>query len=123
MSLCSTEDEYKDYTHASKEALWLRRILEDLGLPQQEPTPLYCDNQSAIALAKNPVYHAKSKHISLHHHFIREKIEERKVSLIYCKGEDQVADILTKPLSREKFEFHCKNLGLLPLDVNPPRKD
>ena len=123
VSLCSTEAEYKSCTNASKEALWLRRILEDLGLPQQEPTPLYCDNQSAIALAKNPIYHAKSKHISLHHHFIREHIQEKQVSLIYCKGEDQVADILTKPLSREKFEFHCKNLGLIPFDVISPSKD
>jgi hypothetical protein len=103
VSLCSTEAEYKGCTTASKEALWLRRLLADLGLPQHDPTPLYYDNQSAIALAKNPVYHARSKHIALHHHFIREHIQDRQVSLFFCKGEDQVADILTKPLSREKF--------------------
>ena len=123
ISLCSTEAEYKGCTNAAKEALWLRRLLEDLGLPQQAPTPLHCDNQSAIALAKNPVFHARTKHISLQHHFIREQVEDKQVTLLYCKGENQVADILTKPLSKERFQFHCKNLGLQPFDVSSPSKD
>ena len=124
-SLCSTEAEYKGCTNASKEALWLRRLLEDLGLPQKYPTPLYCDNQSAIALAKNPIFHARTKHIALQHHFIREQIEDKQISLLYCKGEDQVADILTKALCKDKFLFHCKNLGLQPIegfDVTSPSK-
>ena len=123
ISLCSTEAEYKGCTNAAKEALWLRRLLEDLGLHQQAPTPLYCDNQSAIGLAKNPVFHARTKHISLQHHFIREQVEDKQVTLLYCKGENQVADILTKPLSKERFQFHCKILGLQPFYVNSPSKD
>ena len=56
---------------ATCEVVWLRRILEDVGEKQEETTKIYCDNQSAVKLAHNPIYHAKSKHIELQHHFVR----------------------------------------------------
>ena len=70
---------------ATCEAVWLRRILEDIGEKQIEPTKVHCDNQSAVKLAHNPVYHARTKHIELQHHFIREKIESKEIKLIYSK--------------------------------------
>ena len=64
---------------ATCEAVWLRRILKDIREKQTEPTKVHCDNQSAVKLAHNPVYHARTKHIELQHHFIREKIECKEI--------------------------------------------
>ena len=74
VSLSSTEAEYKALCTATCEAIWLRRILEDVGEKQKVPTIIQCDNQSSIKLANNLVYHARSKHIETHYHFVREKI-------------------------------------------------
>ncbi|KAF5930246.1 hypothetical protein HYC85_031119 [Camellia sinensis] len=70
-----------------------------------------CDNKSAIAMAKNPVYHSRTKHIAIKHHFIREAVEDDEIQIKYCKTEDQVADIFTKALPRDKFEFFREMLG------------
>ena len=64
---------------------------------------LYEDNQSCIALAKNPIHHARTKHIDIQHHFVREKVESKEVELAYMSTDDMVADALTKPLARPKF--------------------
>jgi len=70
ISLSSTEQEYKATVVATCEAIWLRRILGHLELPQDDPTQLFCDNQSAIQLLKNLVFHARTNHVEVHHHFI-----------------------------------------------------
>ncbi|KAI5348361.1 hypothetical protein L3X38_001248 [Prunus dulcis] len=93
----------------TSQAKWLRFILEDFGEEQVEGTPILCDNTSAIAMAKNPVFHQKSRHISRKFHFIREAIQAKEIELIYCKSEDQIADILTKALSKDRF-VHLRNL-------------
>jgi hypothetical protein len=98
VSLSSTEVEYKALCSATCEAIWLRWILEDVGEEQKVPTIIKCDNQSSIKLENNPVYHAKSKHIETHHHFVREKIQSKEIDLVYCNTNDNVADIFTKPL-------------------------
>lgn len=103
MSLSSTETEYIGLSKASQEALWLRRLLEELHYPQDSPTTIFCDNQSTIKLAKNSVYHARSKHIEVHHHFVRDLIERQEVEFQFCRTEDQLADIFTKALSIVKF--------------------
>lgn len=72
VALSSTEGEYIASTTATCQAIWLRRILEDLGFIQREATTLFCDNKSTINLSKNPIIHNRSKHIELKHHFIRE---------------------------------------------------
>ncbi|BBG96765.1 hypothetical protein Prudu_005670 [Prunus dulcis] len=82
---------------------WLRRILEELSGLQDGPTPVYCDNSSAIKLSKNPVLHGKSKHIDVHYHFLRDLTKDGTIDLIYCISEDQVADILTKRLKLPVF--------------------
>ena len=78
-------------------------MLKHLGFPQENSTYIYIDNRSAIALAKNPVYHERSKHIDTCHHFIREHVKNKEVELISCKTSDQVADILTNSLKGEAF--------------------
>ena len=72
VALSSTEAEYRGATVAACEAIWLKRILKDLGVPIKDPILLYCDNMSNIYLARNPVFHARMKHIEVHYHFIRE---------------------------------------------------
>ena len=97
---------------ATCEAVWLRRILEDIGEKQTEPTKVHCDNQSAIKLAHNLVYHARRKHIELQHHFIRENIESKEIELIYCNTSDNVAHIFTKLVGKIHFEVLRKKLGV-----------
>ena len=70
---------------------------------QQQPTPLWCDNQSAIKLAKDPVLHQHSKHIELHMHFIRNLVHDRVLEMLYFPTDDQVVDIFTKSLTEAKF--------------------
>ena len=103
VSLSSTEAEYIGSSKASQEALWLRQLLEELHHHQESPSIIFCDNQSTIKIAKNPVYHARSKHIEVHHHFVRDLIESQEVELQFCGTEDQLADIFTKALSIVKF--------------------
>eukprot|EP00253_Pinus_taeda_P023523 PITA_23523 len=103
ISLSSAEAEYRGAAEASKEALWLRQILSEFGFEQQHPTTLWCDNQSAIPLCKDPVQHQRSKHIELHMHFIRKLIHDHVLEVQYCSTDDQVADIFTKALTEAKF--------------------
>ncbi|CAL8095197.1 unnamed protein product [Prunus armeniaca] len=85
------------------QAIWLRRILEELRGLQEGPTPVYCDSNSAIKLSKNPVLHGRSKHIDVRYHFLRDLTNDETIDLIYCISEDRVADILTKPLKLPAF--------------------
>ncbi|GKC58169.1 retrovirus-related pol polyprotein from transposon TNT 1-94 [Tanacetum coccineum] len=99
----SVEAEYVATTLATLQAIWLRRIFEDIGEKQLKPTIIFCDSMSAIAIAKNPVHHSHTKHIALKHHFIREAIEDGEVQLEFCETNDQIAGIVTKALRQEKF--------------------
>lgn len=77
VALSSSEAEYIGLTHCAKEIIWLRQMLVDFGLRPDKPTILYGDNQISLAQAKNPIAHARSKHIDIRHHFIREKVQEK----------------------------------------------
>lgn len=112
VALSSTEAEYMAATQATKEALWLRQLLADLGHKQATATTIYEDNQSCILLAKNPVHHSRSKHIDIQWHFVREKIESEEVQLAACSSADQLADILTKAQPKSKFLESTNRLGL-----------
>ena len=108
----STQAEYQALSSAVKEAIWLRTFLKELGFSQLSPTIIHQDNQSTIALAKNPIHHGKSKHIDIVHHFIRECIEREEIELEYRPTADMIADALTKPLARGKFEKCVTEMGL-----------
>eukprot|EP00253_Pinus_taeda_P009909 PITA_09909 len=103
ISLSSAEVEYRGNVEASKEALWLHQILSEFGFQQQHLTTLWCDNQSALQLCKDPVQHQHSKAIELHMHFIRKLIHDHVVEVQYCSTDDQVADIFTKAITKVKF--------------------
>ncbi len=76
-------------------------------------TPLYCDNQSTIRLAENPVFHARTKHVEVHYHFVREKVLQEEIELSYVKTDNQVADLFTKGLSTTKLEKFCSQLRIV----------
>ena len=99
LALSSTEAEYMAMTHSGKELVFLTHLFHDLEIPIPMPTPLLVDNQSAITLMENPIFHAHSKHIEVHHHWMHEKIRDGTVQLEYVPTVDQVADIFTKPLT------------------------
>ncbi|GKD20781.1 hypothetical protein Tco_1222484 [Tanacetum coccineum] len=91
--------------------LWMRSQLSDYGFAYNR-IPMYCDNKSAIALCCNNVQHSRSKHIDIRHHFIREQVEKGVVELYFVRTEYQLADIFTKALPRERFEFILPRLGM-----------
>ena len=109
----STQAEYQALSTATKEAVWLRELLNELRYAQTDPTPIYQDNQSTIALAYNPVNHGRTKHIDIQHHFIRECVENRTICLEYLPTKRMTVDVLTKALPRTKFEPCIENMGLM----------
>lgn len=108
----TAEAEFVAATAAVNQALWLRKILMDLNLEQKESTEIFVDNQAAIAISHNPVFHGKTKHFNIKLFFLREVQKEEFVTLIYCNFEDQLADLFTKPLPVSKFEFLRQKLGV-----------
>ncbi|GJS33562.1 retrovirus-related pol polyprotein from transposon TNT 1-94 [Tanacetum coccineum] len=110
-SISSTEAEYIAMSGCSAQILWMRSQLSDYGFAYNRIS-LYCDNKCAITLCCNNVQHSRSKHIDIRHHFIREKVEKGVVELYFVRTEYQLADIFTKALPRERFEFILPRLGM-----------
>jgi hypothetical protein len=109
VALSSTESEYMAISKASADAIWLRWLLHSLHCPQSTPTIIYSDNQSAIKLTENPLFHDQSKHIEIQVHFVREQVVAGEVQMLYCPTSDMAADILTKSLPKSKH-YHCVHL-------------
>ena len=89
-----------------------RRLLTDVGEPLEEPIVIHEDNQGAIAMAKNPVGHARTKHIDIRYHFVREGVQSGVIVLKYVATDEMIADILTKPLPKHRFEKLVTELGM-----------
>ena len=88
VALSSTEAEYRGAAMAAYEVAWLQKLLANLGQSVHGAVVIYCDNVSNIMLANNPVYHARTKHIEVHYHFVREKVLAREVNLVYVSTEE-----------------------------------
>ena len=111
VALSSCEAEYVAVTEATKEMMWLQSFLRELD-QDHEGSVLYCDSQSAIHLAKNPVYHARTKHIQLRYHFIRSALEDGALVLEKIAGSQNPADMLTKAVTIDKLKLCSTSVGL-----------
>lgn len=107
----TTEAEYMAAASATKEALWLRKLMADFDKPVMMLT-IYSDNQASISLLKNPITSARSKHIDIIYHFARERVLRKEVEFVYCNSEDNVADIMTKALPESKFVMCRDGMGM-----------
>ena len=108
VALSTTEAEYMAVTEAFKEAIWLHGLINDLGI-SQEHIRVFCDSQNSIYLAKNSVHHARTKHIDVRFHFVREILNEGDILLEKISTADNPADMMTKVVSGIKFQ-HCLDL-------------
>jgi hypothetical protein len=113
IELNSVKVEYMVVSKARCEAIWLHKFLTGLFGQELEPMVIYCNNHTCIKLSKNPVFHDRSKHIDIIYHFIRDRIQKGKMKLQYISTNEQVADILTKPLEKGKFLFFRDRLGVV----------
>lgn len=111
VALSSTEAEYISLAEAAKKALYLRNLLYELGLCECTEVMIYIDNRGAQCLANDPIFHARTKHIDIKFHFVRESISAGKLALEHVPTEDMVADILTKPLVGAGHEKCLEGLG------------
>ena len=110
-AISTTEAEYIAMSGCCAQILWMRSQLSDYGFELNQ-IPMFCDNQSAIALCCNNVQHSRSKHIDIRHHFIKEQVERKIIKLYFVETKYQLADIFTKALPRERFETILPLLGV-----------
>lgn len=112
VALSSTEAEYMRITEGVKEAMYLSSFMREIGLRELENLTISNDNQGAKLLTENPVFHQRTKHIDIRHHFIRDVLKENYVKLHYLNTNEMPADILTKLLAGPKHQLFTHKLGL-----------
>jgi hypothetical protein len=112
VAVSTTEAEYMAAAAAIKEALWLRKVLSDLQL-DSGTLSIFADNQSAIKLLRNPIISGRAKHIDVLHHFARERVLRKEVSVTYISTDSMLADVLTKVVPMAKHHVCCKGIGML----------
>ncbi|GJT71912.1 retrovirus-related pol polyprotein from transposon TNT 1-94 [Tanacetum coccineum] len=112
LAISTTEAEYVSAGKACQQALWMKQALVDYGI-RLDDIPIMCDNKGAIDLSKNPVQHSRTKHIEIRHHFLRDNVQKGNISIEKVSSEDNIADILTKPLKREPFNYLRLGLGMI----------
>ena len=110
ISHSSTEAEYRALASTTAELYWIRMLLRDFGLFLPHPPLLWCDNVSALAIATNPVFHARTKHIEVDCHFVREKVLKCDVMLKFISTHDQLANLFTKGLPSPRFNWLTSKL-------------
>ncbi|MCO5607594.1 hypothetical protein L7F22_061791 [Adiantum nelumboides] len=109
--LSTTDAKYVAASESCKEAIWLTRLVGDLGIVEEIPV-LHCDSQSAIQLAQNPVFHAKTKHVDVIYHFIKDVLEDKHLQFVKVHMDDNPIDLLTKSLSSELFAHLRELMGI-----------
>ena len=112
VSCSSTESEYRALGSLTCELIWIIKVLTDIGVNNVLHVNIFCDNESAIKLAVNPVFHEKTKHFEIDVYFDREKIAKQIIKLFHVKSVEQIADVLTKSLSVIQHKYLCGKMGL-----------
>ncbi|GJV94895.1 hypothetical protein Tco_1546472 [Tanacetum coccineum] len=112
LAISTTEAEYVAVGKACQQALWMKQALVDYEIKLDE-IPVLCNNKGSIDLSKNPVLYSRTKHIEFCHHFLCDNVQKGNISVEKVSSEDNIADILTKPLKREPFNLIRLGLGLM----------
>jgi len=120
VSLSSTESEYIGYSEAAREAIWLRRLYHEITATPSSSQLLYGDNMGALHLIQQPRFNARSKHIAIQYHHVRDSYQKGLISFQYLSTTDNTADILTKPLTRDTHQRHTQGLGLQSVILHAP---
>ena len=115
VSRSSTESEYKALANATAEVMWIQTLLRELNISSPRAAKLWCDNLGAKYLTANPVFHARTKHIEVDYHFVRERVSRKLLEVDFVSSGDQVVDGFTKPLSVRLLENFKYNLNLVRL--------
>ena len=117
ISLSPAEAEYIAATTCCTQVMWMKQTLQDMKVSIEDPISIKCDNTSAISISKNTIFHSKTKDIPIKYHFLREQVAQKVVKLEYVPTKEQIANIFTKPLAREPFEYLRDKLGAVPTDA------
>jgi hypothetical protein len=112
VSRSTTESKYKSMANTAAELCWLQSLLSELGVFLSTAPILFCDNIGATYLSANPVFHARTKHIAIDYHFVRDRVATKSLVVKFLSSKDQIADVLTKPLVAARFNFLKTNLNV-----------
>jgi len=112
VSRSSTEAEYKAVANTTAELLWVRALLLDLGIGLSSTPTLWCDNIGATYMSVNLVFHARTKHVEIDFHFVRDRVADKSLNIRFIPSSDQLADVLTKPLVSNRFQLLCSKLNV-----------
>ncbi|CAJ2649847.1 unnamed protein product [Trifolium pratense] len=115
VTLSTTEAEFIAAASCSCQCIWINNVLKHLKVKQNKSTVIHCDNSSSIKLSKNPILHGRCKHIDVRFHFLRDLVKDGVIELVHCKSQDQLADVMTKPLKLETFCKLRSSLGMIDL--------
>ena len=120
VSRSSSKAEYRALASTTCELQWLSYLLQDLKIFYAKPAALYCDNQSALHIAANPVFHERMKHLDIDCHLVREKVQAGLMRLLPVSSKGQLADVFTKALLPRPFSVILSKLGLVDIFQPPP---
>ena len=111
MALSTTEVEYMTTIQAYKEAIWIQRLMEELG-HKQEKIYVFCDSQSALHIPRNPAFHSRTKYIRVQYHFVQELVEDGSMNLQKIHTKKNLTDVMTMPINTDKFVWNISSYGL-----------
>jgi len=100
-----TEAEYKALADGTAKILWIKALLSDLYFSSDPMTIFWCDNLGATYLFVNPIFHARTKYVEVDYHFVRYRIDKKEIDIRFISFQDQLVDVLTKPLPHESFNY------------------
>jgi hypothetical protein len=113
VALSSAEAEFRGMVKGVCELIWLKRVVNELGVAGNNEMKLYCDNKAAIDISHNPVQHDRTKHIEVDRHFLKEKLDSKLISLPFVRSAEQLADILTKAVGSREFQQAVLKIGMV----------